>query len=287
MKYLVTGANGQLGYDVIRELKLRGYDDIIALGHSDMDITNSKQVQKMITSIKPDVVFHCAAYTKVDQAEEEKELCKAVNAEGSKQIAIASKKVDAKLIYISTDYVFDGEKDGVYTTKDNANPQSVYGITKYLGEKYSKINPKTYIVRISWVFGINGKNFIKTMLKLAEDRNEVSVVCDQIGSPTYTVDLAKVLVDMAETDKYGTYHATNEGFCSWADLAEYVFESNNLDVNVNRIPTSGYPQKAKRPLNSKLSKDNLELSGFDRLPTWQDAVDRFNLELKQEKVLKR
>lgn len=287
MKCLVTGANGQLGYDVIRELKLRGYDNIVALEHSDMDITNSKQVQKMITSIKPDVVFHCAAYTKVDQAEEEKELCKAVNTEGTRQIAIACKKIDAKLIYISTDYVFDGEKDGMYTTKDNANPQSVYGITKYLGEKYSKINPKTYIVRISWVFGINGKNFIKTMLKLAEDRNEVSVVCDQIGSPTYTVDLAKVLVDMAETDKYGTYHATNEGFCSWADLAEYVFESNNLDVNVNRIPTSSYPQKAKRPLNSKLSKDNLELSGFDRLPTWQDAVDRFNLELKQEKILKR
>lgn len=287
MKCLITGAHGQLGYDVARELKLRGYNDVIALGHSDMDITNVQEVQKIITNIRPDVVFHCAAYTKVDQAEEEKELCKAVNTEGTRQIAIACKKVDAKLIYISTDYVFDGEKDGEYSTQDTANPQSIYGMTKYLGEEYSKINPKTYIVRISWVFGISGKNFIKTMLKLAENRNEISVVCDQIGSPTYTVDLAKLLVDMAETDKYGTYHATNEGFCSWADLAEYVFKSNGLDITVNRIPTNSYPQKAKRPLNSKLSKDTLEEAGFDRLPTWQDAVNRFNLELKQEKVLKR
>ena len=285
MKCLVTGAYGQLGYDVVRELKSRGYNDIIALGHTDMDITNVEEVQRIITSIKPDVVFHCAAYTKVDQAEEEIELCTAVNVEGTKQIAIACNKIDAKLIYISTDYVFDGKKEGEYISEDAVNPQNVYGMTKFLGEEYSKINSKTYIVRISWVFGVNGKNFIKTMLRLAEDRNEVSVVCDQIGSPTYTVDLSKILVDMAETDKYGTYHATNEGYCSWADLAEYVFKSNRLDITVNRIPTSAYLQKAKRPLNSKLSKNNLEIAGFNRLPDWHDAVDRFNIELRQEKTL--
>lgn len=287
MKCLVTGAHGQLGYDVIRELKSRGYDQIFALGHSDMDITNLEEVDKIITSIKPDVVFHCAAYTKVDQAEDEVTTCNQVNGNGSFNIAVACRKIDAKLIYVSTDYVFDGEKEGIYDTNDICNPQSIYGLTKHLGELHSSLNPKTYIARVSWVFGINGKNFIKTMLRLAEDRTEVNVVCDQIGSPTYTVDLAKTLVDMAETDKYGIYHVTNEGFCSWADLAEYVFESNNLDVKVNRIPTNSYPQKAKRPLNSKLSKDKLEEQGFERLPNWRNAVDRFNLELKQEKKLKK
>lgn len=287
MRCIVTGAHGQLGYDVVKELKSRGYDEVFALGHSDMDITNSEEVDRIITSINPDVVFHCAAYTKVDQAEDDAVLCNQVNRTGSFNIASSCKKVDAKLIYVSTDYVFDGEKEGMYETSDRCNPQSVYGLTKYLGELHSVLNFKTYIVRVSWVFGINGKNFIKTMLKLAETRTEVNVVCDQIGSPTYTVDLAKVLVDMAETDKYGIYHVTNEGFCSWADLAEYVFESNNLDVKVNRIPTSSYPQKAKRPLNSKLSKDSLEENGFERLPDWHDAVDRFNLELKQEKILKK
>lgn len=287
MKCLITGAHGQLGYDVIRELKLRDYDDIVALGHEDMDITDEKEVKNVITSIRPDVVFHCAAYTKVDQAEDEEDICKAVNQEGTRQIAMACKEIDAKLIYISTDYVFDGEKIGEYTTEDIPNPKNVYGMSKYLGEQYSKINPKTYIVRISWVFGINGKNFIKTMLKLAQDRNEISVVCDQIGSPTYTVDLAKLLVDMAESEKYGTYHATNEGFCSWADLAEYVFERNGLDVTIHRIPTSSYPQKAPRPLNSKLSKNRLEEAGFARLPDWHDAVNRFQLELEQNKVLKK
>lgn len=287
MKCVVTGVSGQLGYDLIRELENQGYDEIIGLTHEDMDLSNPVEVQKTITNLKPDVVFHCAAYTKVDQAEEESKLCEQINAIGTKQIAIACKIINAKLIYISTDYVFDGNKTEEYLEDDNANPQNVYGMTKYQGELYTRINPKTFIVRISWVFGINGKNFIKTMLKLAENHTEVNVVCDQIGSPTYTVDLAKLLVSMAQTEKYGIYHATNEGFCSWADLAEYVFQSNGLDITVNRIPTSNYPQKAKRPLNSRLSKDKLETNGFQRLPSWQDAVDRFNQELKQEKVLKK
>lgn len=287
MKCLVTGAKGQLGYDVIRELEKRGYTDIIALGHEDLDLFNTSEIQKVIVKIRPDVVFHCAAYTKVDQAEEEKEICEKVNAIATKQIATACKRIDAKLISISTDYVFDGNKQGEYQEEDIGNPQNVYGMTKYEGELYTRINPKTFIVRTAWVFGINGKNFIKTMLRLAEIKTEIDVICDQVGSPTYTVDLAKLLVDMSETEKYGIYHATNERFCSWADLAEYVFQSNDLDVIVNRIPTSSYQQKAKRPLNSRLSKDKLELNGFQKLPDWHDAVDRFNQELKQEKVLKK
>ncbi len=287
MKCVVTGVSGQLGHDLIKELENQGYDEVIGLTHEDMDLSNPIEVQKTIINLKPDVVFHCAAYTKVDQAEEESKLCEQVNAIGTKQIAIACRRINAKLIYVSTDYVFDGNKKGEYFEDDLANPQNVYGMTKYQGELYTRINPKTFIVRISWVFGINGKNFIKTMLKLAESYTEVNVVCDQIGSPTYTVDLAKLLVSMAQTEKYGIYHATNEGFCSWADLAEYVFQSNGLDVTVNRIPTSNYPQKAKRPFNSRLSKDKLEANGFQRLPSWQDAVDRFHQELKQEKILKK
>lgn len=284
MRCLITGANGQLGYDIVKELKLRGYDDIVALNHESMDITNTEEVHKKISSIRPDVVFHCAAYTDVDKAEENVELCKAINIEGTKQIALACKEIDAKLIYISTDYVFDGNKEGEYYPEDEPNPNNIYGMTKYLGEEYAKVNPKTYIVRTSWVFGISGNNFIKTMLKLAEHIMRVSVVNDQIGSPTYTVDLAKLLVDMAEVEKYGTYHATNEGYCSWADLAKYVFKTNGFDTDIKQIPSVFYPSKAKRPLNSKLNKDKLEEAGFERLPDWYDAVDRFNLELDKQKV---
>lgn len=286
MKCLITGITGQLGYDVKRELELRGYDDIIALSREELDLTDLNNIRNIIVNICPDVVFHCAAYTAVDKAEDDKFLCNIINALATKEIAYSCKEIDAKLIYVSTDYVFDGLKDGEYYPNDVVNPLSVYGKSKCMGEVYASINPKTYIARTSWVFGINGNNFVKTMLKLAKDRNEVNVVSDQIGSPTYTVDLAKVLVDMAETDKYGIYHTTNNGFCSWADFAEYIFKSNDLDVSVNRIPSSSYPQKAKRPLNSKLNKDSLE-ENFYRLPDWSDAVDRFNMELKAQKVLKR
>ena len=284
MKYLVTGYNGQLGYDIVRELKNRGVNDtdIIPTDVKDMDITDRDAVIKKVTDIKPDVIFHNAAWTNVDGAEDSKELCEKVNYLGTKNMVDAAKMVGAKIVYISTDYVFDGTKDGMYEVNDQTNPLSVYGMTKYQGEEAVRSYNNHFIVRISWVFGINGKNFIRTMLKLSESRNELNVVADQVGSPTYTVDLARLLVDMVSTNKYGTYHANNEGFCSWAEFAKYIFDSSNIDMKVNAIPTSSYPQKATRPLNSKLSKKSLDDAGFNRLPDWKDAVNRYKEELINE-----
>lgn len=281
MKYLITGVKGQLGYDIVRELEKRNEHEYLALDAAEMDITDQDRVREVITEYQPDAIFHCAAYTAVDKAEDNVEVCEKVNVEGTRNIAEAAREVDSKLIYLSTDYVFDGTKEGKYTPEDPTNPKSVYGNTKYLGELEALKVLKHYIVRISWVFGINGHNFIKTMLKLAETRDEVSVVSDQIGSPTYTVDLARLLVDMAHSDRYGIYHATNEGECSWADFAEYIFKANGKDTKVNHITSEEYPQKAYRPRNSRLSKDKLVENGFDRLPTWQDAVDRYSEELNK------
>ncbi len=281
MKYLITGVKGQLGYDIVRELEKRNEHEYLALDAAEMDITDQDRVREVITEYQPDAIFHCAAYTAVDKAEDNVEACEKVNVEGTRNIAEAAREVDSKLIYLSTDYVFDGTKEGKYTPEDPTNPKSVYGKTKYLGELEALKVLKHYIVRISWVFGINGHNFIKTMLKLAETHDEVSVVSDQIGSPTYTVDLARLLVDMAHSDRYGIYHATNEGECSWADFAEYIFKANGKDTKVNHITSEEYPQKAYRPRNSKLSKDKLVENGFDLLPTWQDAVDRYSEELNK------
>ena len=214
-------------------------------------------------------------------AESDKDTAYNINVSGTQNIVDASKEVNAKVVYISTDYVFDGEKDGEYETDCKASPQSIYGLTKYQGEEIVKKYSKHFIVRISWVFGINGKNFVKTMLKLSEIKEEVSVVSDQIGSPTYTVDLAKVLVEMVQTEKYGTYHATNEGYCSWAEFAEEIFKRNKKDVIVKHIKSDEYPQKAKRPLNSRLSKKSLTDNGFNLLPPWQDALKRFSMELEE------
>ena len=247
-----------------------------------MDITDRDAVIKKVTEVKPDVIFHNAAWTNVDGAEDSKELCEKVNYLGTKNMVDAAKMVGAKIVYISTDYVFDGTKDGMYEVNDQTNPLSVYGMTKYQGEEAVRSYDNHFIVRISWVFGINGKNFIRTMLKLSESRNELNVVADQVGSPTYTVDLARLLVDMVSTNKYGTYHANNEGFCSWAEFAKYIFDSSNIDMKVNAIPTSSYPQKATRPLNSKLSKKSLDDAGFNRLPDWKDAVNRYKEELINE-----
>lgn len=284
MKYLVTGYKGQLGYDVVRELKNRNVSDsdIYPMDINDMDITNRDQVMAKVNEIKPDVIFHNAAWTNVDGAEDMQEACEKVNYLGAKNMADAAKMVGAKIVYISTDYVFDGTKEGMYEVDDKPNPLSVYGKTKYQGEEAVREYENHFIVRISWVFGINGKNFIRTMLKLSESRDELNVVADQVGSPTYTVDLAKLLVDMVSTEKYGTYHANNEGFCSWAEFAKYIFESSNIDMKVNPIPTKDYPQKATRPLNSKLSKKSLDDAGFNRLPNWMDAVNRYKEELINE-----
>lgn len=293
MRYLITGYKGQLGYDVKRELVKRGYKDILAIDKDEMDITNKEEVDKVISTYNPDVIFHCAAWTAVDKAEELDEACHMVNVEGTKNVVDASIKCGAKIIYMSTDYVFDGTKDGIYTEEDSVNPKSVYGQTKYDGEVEVRRNPNHFITRISWVFGINGNNFIKTMLRLSDNHDTLSVVDDQIGSPTYTVDLARLLVDMSETDKYGTYNATNEGYVSWADFAEYIFKVNNKNVKVNHVSTEEYLEmtgtvQAYRPRNSRLSKDKLEENGFDRLPSWEDATCRYSEELKEEgKVLRR
>lgn len=288
MKFLITGFKGQLGYDIDRELRKRGYTDILALDKDEMDITDSNEVDNIITDYNPDVIFHCAAWTAVDKAEEAKDACEKVNVIGTKNITDASIKVGAKLLYMSTDYVFDGNKDGIYTEEDEVNPKSVYGMTKYQGEEEVRRNPNHFITRISWVFGINGGNFIKTMLNLSDRFDTLNVVDDQIGSPTYTVDLSRLLVDMAFTDKYGTYNATNEGYVSWAEFAEYIFKVNNKNVKVNHVSTDEYLEimkavQAYRPRNSRLSKDKLEENGFDRLPTWKDATERYSKELKLER----
>lgn len=286
-RYLVTGYKGQLGYDIVRELHARGEFDVMALGIEQMDITDKKQVMDIVKAYKPDVIFHCAAWTAVDKAEDMEEEVRKVNVDGTRNLTLASIEVSAKIVYMSTDYVFDGTKEGVYTENDKVNPKSVYGITKYEGEEIVRQNPNHFITRISWVFGINGNNFIKTMLNLSNSKKEINVVNDQIGSPTYTVDLAKLLVEMAHTDKYGTYHVNNEGYCSWAEFAKYIMESNGIDCKINSVTTEEYleltgTKQAYRPRNSKLSKDKLKENGFAMLPSWQDATDRYCRELKKK-----
>lgn len=290
MKYLITGYKGQLGYDLTRELKKRGELDYMAVDIDEMDITNKEQVMSIVKEYNPDVIIHCAAWTAVDKAEEMEDKVQLVNVEGTKNIVDASLEVGATTIYISTDYVFDGKKEGYYTEEDKVDPQSVYGKSKFLGEEEVRRNPKHFITRISWVFGINGNNFIKTMLKLSDNHDELNVVDDQIGSPTYTVDLSKILIDMAHSDKYGTYHVNNDGYCSWAEFADYIFKSNDKNTKVNAVSTEEYleitgTKQAYRPRNSKLSKEKLKEAGFDMLPSWQDATDRYCKELVEEKVL--
>lgn len=283
MKFFITGVNGQLGYDIKRELQERGYTDILAPTRIDLDITNEDAVKKTIREYRPSVIFHCAAYTAVDKAEEEQEKCYQVNVLGTKYLTEAAKEMDAKIIYISTDYVFDGTKEGLYQIEDKVNPVNYYGKTKYLGENFIREYDNHIIVRISWVFGINGKNFIRTMLNLAESHKELNVVCDQIGSPTYTKDLAGLLVNMFLSNVKGLYHVTNEGYCSWYEFAEFIFKESRKKVKVHPILTKDYKTIAKRPLNSKLSKESLDDIGMKRLPEWQDAVSRYLKELKEEK----
>lgn len=275
MKILVTGVKGQLGFDIVRELSERGYTDVRGIDIEDLDITDEDAVKKYVAEYNPDVIMHNAAWTAVDKAEDEQELCYKVNVLGTKYLAEAAKNVGAKIVYISTDYVFDGEGENYFEVGDKKAPLSVYGKTKYQGELEVQKNDKHFIVRISWVFGINGKNFVKTMLGLAETKTELNVVADQIGSPTYTYDLSKLLCDMIKTEKYGTYHATNEGICSWCDFAKKIFEIAGVNMKVNAVTSEQYPAKAHRPKNSRLSKKSLDNAGFNRLPTWEDAVTRY------------
>lgn len=280
MKVLVTGINGQLGHDVMNELHKRGHKTI-GVDVQEMDITDNTAVMATVLKEHPDAVIHCAAWTAVDMAEDDDKapLVHRINADGTRNVAEACKAVDAKMVYISTDYVFDGQ--GTEPLKPDCQdykPLSVYGQSKLDGElAVAEILDKYFIVRIAWAFGVNGSNFVKTMLKLSEKHNSIRVVNDQIGTPTYTFDLARLLVDMIETDKFGYYHATNEGgYISWADFAKEIFKQAGKDAVVVPVSTEEYgANKAARPFNSRLDKAKLVENGFTLLPTWQNALDRF------------
>lgn len=282
MRILVTGVKGQLGHDVVNELKKRGHTPI-GVDVEEMDITDSAAVEREMKKDALDAVIHCAAYTAVDAAEDNREICMRVNAEGTRNIARVCRELDIKMIYISTDYVFDGEGERPWEPDDARNPLNVYGESKYQGElAVEEYLDKYFIVRIAWVFGVNGKNFIKTMLRLAETHKEINVVNDQTGSPTYTYDLAVLVADMAETEKYGRYHATNEGLCTWYEFAKEIFAQAGVDIKVNPVSSEEFPAKAKRPHNSRMDKSKLTQNGFRLLPSWQDALKRYLEVLKNE-----
>ncbi|MBA4701154.1 MAG: dTDP-4-dehydrorhamnose reductase [Ruminococcus sp.] len=279
MKVLVTGATGQLGYDVMNELKKRGHTGV-GTNTKEMDITDAEKVEQVITAAGVEAVIHCAAYTAVDAAEDNEELCRKVNVIGTENIAKVCKVNNLKMMYISTDYVFDGQGERPWEPEDERHPLNVYGQSKYEGELAVETNVEKYfIVRISWVFGLNGKNFVKTMLNLGKTKDEISVVNDQTGSPTYTYDLARLLVDMIETECYGRYHATNEGLCTWYEFACEIFRQSGIDIKVNPVTSDKFPAKAKRPFNSRMNKDKLNKNGFVHLPGWQDALKRYLAEL--------
>lgn len=275
MRILVTGVNGQLGFDVMKSLEKRKIE-CQGVDINDFDITDKEQTRAYICKYNPSVVIHCAAYTAVDKSEDEKELVYKVNVIGTKNIAEVCKEIDTVMVYISTDYVFPGTGDNFYEEEDATGPLSQYGLTKLQGEEaVRELLEKHFIVRISWVFGKNGNNFVKTMLRLGKEREELGVVGDQVGSPTYTYDVAELMCELIQTNKYGTYHATNEGTCSWAEFTEEIMKQVGYTTIVKAITTEEYPTKAVRPKNSRLSKDKLVANGFQRLPHWKDALKRF------------
>lgn len=282
MRALVTGVKGQLGFDVMNELAKRGYEGV-GVDVEEMDITDAAAVDRVIKESHVDSVVHCAAWTAVDAAEDNVEMCRKVNALGTENIAKVCKELDIPMIYFSTDYVFDGEGTRPWEPDDPVvEPLNVYGLTKYEGEQaVEKYLDKYYIVRIAWVFGVNGKNFIKTMLNLGKTHDTLTVVNDQIGTPTYTYDLARLVVDMLEKEEYGKYHVTNEGgYISWYDFAKEIFKQAGMDVKVEPVSAEQYKAKAKRPSNSRLEKKKLDEHGFKRLPTWQDALSRYLKEIE-------
>ena len=272
---LVTGANGQLGGDVCRILKSQN-KDFIPTDADTLDITDENGVKAFFETHCIDAVIHCAAYTAVDKAEDEREKCFLINEAGTQNLALCAEAKGAKMLYVSTDYVFNGEGQTPFDVDDPKGPLNVYGESKLKGEKAVLENCKrAFVVRTSWVFGEKNTNFIATMLRLSETHNEVNVVCDQIGSPTYSKHLARLLCKMISTERFGIYHATNEGFCSWAELAREVFSVAGKTTKVNSVLSSEYKTKAKRPLNSRLSKISLDKSGFGRLPEWKAAVKEY------------
>lgn len=286
MKVFVTGVKGQLGFDVVNELNKRGHEPI-GVDIDELDITDQQAVHQMISDVKPNGVIHCAAWTAVDDAEDNVDIVMSVNRDGTRYIAECCKELDIPMIYISTDYVFDGQGETPWKPDDNRNPINVYGDSKYQGElAVEELLEKYYIVRIAWVFGQNGHNFINTMLNLGKTHDKLTVVDDQIGTPTYTYDLARLLVDMIETDKYGTYHATNEGgYISWYDFTKEImkqaseFDDGYKQIEVSPVGSDAYTAKAKRPSNSRMDKSKLVENGFEALPDWKDALRRY-LEIK-------
>jgi dTDP-4-dehydrorhamnose reductase len=283
MKILVTGIRGQLGYDVMKVLKARNIE-AVGVNSDEMDITDQTCVDRVFEREMPDAVIHCAAWTAVDAAEDEIEACRAVNVDGTEHIAKACSRIGAVMMYFSTDYVFNGEGETPWKPEDPTGPASVYGQSKLDGENaVRRILPgKHFIVRLQWVYGINGKNFVKTMLRLSETHDRLTVVCDQIGGPSYTPDIAELACDMIVTDKYGTYHAANTGYCSWYEFAKAIFAEAGRQIEVAPVSSDQYPAKAKRPHNSRLDTSKLSENGFRQLPPWQDALHRFILELNAQ-----
>lgn len=286
MRVLVTGIRGQLGFDVMKVLKSRGIESV-GVNSTDMDITSSEAVDKVMDSVRPDAVIHCAAWTAVDAAEDNAEEARKVNVTGTANIARACGRIGAKLMYFSTDYVFDGEGTKPWKPEDLTNPVSVYGQSKLDGETEVKkyVPDKYFIIRLQWVYGINGKNFVRTMLKLSQTHDRLTVVDDQIGGPSYTPDIARLAADMIVTEEYGTYHAANTGYCSWYEFAKEIFARAGISIQVDPVSSEHYPAKAKRPHNSRLDTSKLAEHGFKELPPWQDALGRFIAELRENKEL--
>ncbi|KYD19084.1 dTDP-4-dehydrorhamnose reductase [Saccharococcus caldoxylosilyticus] len=275
MKVVVTGAKGQLGTDLVHSLADRGYE-VYGYGREELDITNFDQVKQIIGKVNPDVVIHAAAYTKVDLAESEPDKAFLINAYGTRNVAVASGAVGAKLVYISTDYVFDGTANVPYNEFAPTNPLSVYGKSKLAGEQFVRdLHSKFFIVRTSWVYGKHGNNFVKTMLKLAQERDELMVVHDQIGCPTYTVDLANCVLELIQTEKYGIYHVSNSGYCSWYEFAKAIFEEVGIEVKVNPCTTKDFPRPAPRPAYSVFEHMALRLNGFGEMREWEKALQEF------------
>jgi dTDP-4-dehydrorhamnose reductase len=275
MKIVVTGANGQLGQELVRQLQQTNFE-LYSFTKSDLDITNENIVNEVITKIKPDIIINAAAYTKVDQAEVEEETAYLVNAFGQRSLAVAAEKVGAKICYISTDYVFDGNSTVPYREYDKTNPLGVYGKSKLVGEELTKsLCSQYFIVRTAWVYGEFGQNFVKTMLRLAKEKEEINVVNDQIGSPTYTVDLARFIIELVQTEKFGIYHCTNSGSCSWYEFAKAIFEESNINVKINPITTEQFPRPAARPRYSVLDNFAMKVNGFPMLRHWREALKEF------------
>jgi dTDP-4-dehydrorhamnose reductase len=280
MKVVVTGAAGQLGKDVVLELVRRNHEAFGA-DRQQLDITNEADVQAFIRDVKPDVILHCAAYTNVDAAEENEQVAYQINGLGTEYLAKAAKQVGAKMLYISTDYVFDGTATEPYNVDHPTKPIGAYGRTKLAGEEFLQKNlEQFFIIRTAWVFGVYGQNFVKTMLRLGKERGEIGVVHDQVGSPTYTVDLARFMVELMETDKYGIYHATNSGVCSWYEFAVEIFKQTGLNVKVNPLTSDQFPRPAARPKYSVLSKKKILEQDFTPLREWKEALAAYLDEAK-------